>query len=187
MLDFIAKGFRYLSKRSRAYLYKIKYILLGKRIIWGKNVKITGKLIIDGDGLVVIGDDVFIDGTARPVTPFTHTSKAIIKIGNKTFLNGTRLSSAKSITIGDNCLIAECSILDTDFHPVNPEDRLNDLPGRTGEIIIGDNVWVGGASMILRNTTIGKDSTVGAMSLVKGQFSDRSLIVGNPAKVIKTL
>lgn len=185
MLSLIKKIFRYAVKRINFTYYYLKYKILGQNVVWGKNVKIAGKLIIDGPGKVIFGDNVFIDGSGPAVTPFTHSKTAEIHIGNNTFLNGTRLSSVDKIEIGSNCLIAECSILDTDFHPVNPDERLKDMPGKSGPIKIGNNVWIAGAAFIMRNTTIGDGCTVGALSVVKGDFKDRSLISGNPAKVIK--
>jgi acetyltransferase-like isoleucine patch superfamily enzyme len=56
--------------------------------------------------------------------------------------------------------------------------------GIFGQIKLGNNVFVGTNSIILLNTTIGNNCIVGAGSVVRGQFPDDSVIVGNPAKVI---
>jgi acetyltransferase-like isoleucine patch superfamily enzyme len=56
--------------------------------------------------------------------------------------------------------------------------------GIFGQIKIGNNVFIGTNSIILLNTTIGNNCIVGAGSVVRGQFPDDSVIIGNPAKVI---
>ncbi|AVQ87626.1 acyltransferase [Plesiomonas shigelloides] len=53
-----------------------------------------------------------------------------------------------------------------------------------GRIEIGDNVFIGVASIILPNTKISNDSIVAAGSVVKGSFEEGVVIGGNPAKVI---
>jgi acetyltransferase-like isoleucine patch superfamily enzyme len=53
-----------------------------------------------------------------------------------------------------------------------------------GKISIGDNTCIGMNAIILPNTKIGQNCIVGAGSVVKGQFPDNSLIMGNPAKVV---
>lgn len=55
------------------------------------------------------------------------------------------------------------------------------------KVIIGDNTWIGFDSLILPGTHVGKNCVIGAKSVLKGQYPDNSLIVGNPAKVVKTL
>lgn len=162
--------------------------MLGKKVEWGKGIKICGRLDISGPGIVYIGDNVYINGEGgRPVTPYTHHESAVIIIGNGTFLNNTRFACANEIIIGNSCIIGESNILDTDFHSVDPEARKRDEPGKIGKVLIGDNAWIGGAAIILKNTVIGCDSTVGAGSVVSGTFPDRSLIAGNPARLIRIL
>ena len=56
--------------------------------------------------------------------------------------------------------------------------------GLYGKIKIGNNVFIGINCIILLNTTIGDNCIVGAGSVVRGQFPENSVIVGNPAKVV---
>ena len=53
-----------------------------------------------------------------------------------------------------------------------------------GKIKVGDNVFIGINCTILPNTNIGNNCIVGAGSVVRGDFPDNSVIVGNPAKTI---
>jgi len=58
--------------------------------------------------------------------------------------------------------------------------------GLFGKIKIGNNVFIGINCIILLNSTIGDNCIVGAGSVVRGQFPENSVIVGNPAKVVST-
>ena len=186
-MDRLIQIFGYLTSRLNVTWYRFKYTILGRRIVWGKNIRITGKFIVAGEGKLVIGDDVRINGKGHPVTPFTHSSSAEIVIGSRSFLNGTRFGCVKKIEIGEDCILADARIMDTDFHPIDPVERLAKKEGKDGEVIIGNNVWVGAASFILCNSTIGEGSTVGAGSVVKGKYEGSVLLAGNPAKVLRAL
>lgn len=56
-----------------------------------------------------------------------------------------------------------------------------------GKIKIGDNVFIGNNCTILPNTVVGNNCIVGAGSVVRGQFPDNSVILGNPAKVVLSM
>jgi acetyltransferase-like isoleucine patch superfamily enzyme len=110
-----------------------------------------------------------------------------IVIGAKTRINGAFIHAKKSITIGNCCVVASgVNILDSNGHEVYSSDRTfgKDNPE---SIIIEDNVWIGINAIILKGTYIGKNSIVSAGSVVKGKFPDNSLIVGNPAKLVKLI
>lgn len=53
-----------------------------------------------------------------------------------------------------------------------------------GKITIGNNVFIGINCIVLLNTTIGDNCIIGAGSVIKGQYPDNSVILGNPAKVV---
>ena len=56
-----------------------------------------------------------------------------------------------------------------------------------GKINIGNNVFIGINCTILLNTTIGDNCIIGAGSVVRGNFPDNSVILGNPAKVVMSM
>jgi acetyltransferase-like isoleucine patch superfamily enzyme len=94
-----------------------------------------------------------------------------------------KISIGKHVSITGNCAIVDTT------HPygVGHVKTGSNILFNDDEVIIGDNVFIGYGSIILPGTDIGPDSYVGAMSVVKGKFPDRSLIYGSPAKVIKTI
>jgi Acetyltransferase (isoleucine patch superfamily) len=53
-----------------------------------------------------------------------------------------------------------------------------------GKIKIGNNVFIGNNCTILPNTVVGDNCIIGAGSIVRGQFPDNSVIMGNPAKTV---
>jgi len=99
------------------------------------------------------------------------------------------------ITIGDNALIAPGVHIYTVFHPVKAEERLNksvnkDFPfaiSKTSPVMIGNNVWIGGGSIILPGVTIGDNVTIGAGSVVTKSIRSNVLAYGNPCRIIKEL
>jgi acetyltransferase-like isoleucine patch superfamily enzyme len=87
------------------------------------------------------------------------------------------------IEIGDGARIASGAQF------ITHDGSVNCFPGEVdggifGKIKLGNNVFIGNNSIILLNTTIGDNCVVGAGSVVRGQFPDDSVIVGNPAKVL---
>ena len=181
------QGYEALKLLSRGQYYKLKYKLLNKNVHIGKNFKVKAKLSIKGQGKVTIGDNVVIDGTPHTVTPWTTAKDAEIIIGNNVFLNGTRFGCAKRIEIGDNCIIADCRILDTDFHSTNPKKRNDPEYIEALPIKIGNNVWIALGSVILKGVTIGNNSTITALSVVFHDIEEHSICGGNPAVLIKKI
>ena len=76
--------------------------------------------------------------------------------------------------------------MDHNAHGVLPTERRTSA-GTARKIIIEENVWLGNYVTILPGTIIGKNSIVGAESVVKGNFPENVIIQGNPAKIIKKI
>ena len=98
---------------------------------------------------------------------------------------GTSIRSAKKIIIGDSTMIAsDVTITDSDWHDIY--DR-TDYVASPKEVIIQENVWIGEKSLILKGSKIGKNSIIGAGSVVSGEVPANVVFAGNPAKEIKKL
>ncbi len=88
----------------------------------------------------------------------------------------------KNIQIGSGTIISwNVSIMDGDGHSVLHNEDSN----RPQDIIIDKNVWIGNNSIILKGVTIGEGSVVAAGSVVTKNVPPRTIVAGNPAKVIK--
>jgi acetyltransferase-like isoleucine patch superfamily enzyme len=181
------KAYDALKLLAKGQYYKLKYRLLGKDVRIGKNFKVRARLIIKGPGRVSIGDNAVVDGTSHAVTPWTANKDAEIIIGNNVFLNGTRFGCARRIEVGDNCILADCRLLDTDFHSVNPQKRNAPEHIESSPIKIGSNVWISLGCVILKGVTIGENSTIAAQSVVYGDVEKDAVYGGNPAVLIKRL
>jgi len=181
------KSYWYVKMVLRGYYYKIKYRLINRRVSIGRNFKVIRGFSAKGPGRVIIGDNVLADGTMHKVTPWTYNKDATIVIGNNVFLNGTRFGCTKRIEVGDNCILADCRILDTDFHSVYPDKRNDPNYIKCSPIEIGKNVWIGLGCVVLRGVTIGDNSTISALSVVYNDVPEYSCYGGNPAVLIKNI
>ena len=160
--------------------------------IWGRF-----KLMMFADSRVVIGDHLHMVSSPdrSGITLFSRCSLTTypggeIRIGDRVGLNGTTITSKKLVEIGDGTMIApNVIIVDSDFHAQWPPDaRLSSSTVETDRaVIIGSNVWIGMNSVILKGTTIGDNSIIGASSLVSGDIPANVLAGGNPARVLRPL
>lgn len=139
--------------------------------------QLDGRVVVRGSGKIFIG---------------SHCS----------FRAGTYIGSVNRITIGNNVFCAEnIFITDNNNHPVSPRDRFQMTmfpPGSkewswerpdviSAPVVIQDNVWIGRCAMILKGVTIGRGSIVGAGAVVTNDVAPFSVVVGNPARIVKTI
>ena len=110
-----------------------------------------------------------------------------IEVGKNFYANYncTILDVAK-VKIGDNCMLAPNVAIYTAGHPLHPVPR-NLLLEYGKQITIGDNVWIGGNSVICPGVKIGNNVVIGAGSVVTKDIPDWSLAAGNPCKVIRKI
>lgn len=116
---------------------------------------------------------------------------ASIEIGDNVGMSQASLVSMCSIKIGNNVKIGGGTmIFTTDFHSIDPQTRASkdDAKHRkVAPVVICDNVFVGARCIILKGVTIGKNSVIGAGSVVTKSVSDNQIWAGNPAKFIKNI
>lgn len=168
-------------------------------VSYGKGLKLVGWPFIFKfkDANILIGDRVNINsgffsnllGLYQRTIIIAKNSSSI-KIGNNVGMSGVTIYAWKRIVIGDNCVIgANVKIVDNDFHPIEAQKRNMNLLDAVGveDIVIGDNVFIGMNSVILKGTVLGDNCVVGAGSVVSGIYEEGAVIVGNPAKIIKYL
>lgn len=179
-------------------LTKVKYnkglLLKGVPVIYNKN----GAEIVIGNNCVIKSSFLSnLIGLYSRTIIVTRKPGACIRIGNNVGISGATIYARKGIEIGDNTAIGgNVKILDNDFHPIDWETRNKYLLDPNGgdtdaipakEIIIGKNCFIGCNSIILKGTVLEDGCVVGAGAVVSGKYEKNSVIVGNPAKVIKIL
>jgi len=130
-------------------------------------------------------------GVGRRTILRTLFEGATITIGQDSGLSGSTITCASKIIIGKRCLIgADVLIMDTDFHPVKHETRNSvnlPYPAESDRIEIGDDVFIGARSIILKGVKIGNGCVIGAGSVVTSSLPSMTISAGNPAKVLKKI
>ncbi|MBQ5849263.1 MAG: sugar O-acetyltransferase [Lachnospiraceae bacterium] len=134
-----------------------------------------------GDMLSKIGANVEIK------TPFMCDYGYNIEVGSNVFVNyNCTILDCNKVVIGNNVLIAPNVQIYSATHPTDYKIRLHELE-MAYPITIEDNVWIGGGTIICPGVKIGKNSVIGAGSVVVKDIPPNSIAVGNPCRVIKTL
>lgn len=166
---------------------------------YGRSLRLGGWPFIyrSAKSKIEIGDNVSINSNffsnllgIYQRTIIVANKQCVIKIGDRVGISGSTIYGWNSIEIGDDTRIGvNCKIIDTDFHPINPEDRRLRVSETVGckPIKIGKNVFIGMNSLILKGTVLGDNCVVGAGSVVSGTFEPNCIIAGNPARVIRKI
>lgn len=168
---------KYYSIGENSVVYDTSKIINGlkdkEKIILGHDCHIRGELLLFGHGgSIEIGDYCYVGPNSY-------------------------VWSAKKIKIGNRVLISHnCSIFDSDTHPLDPEERhkqfkeiiITGQPKSINlnekEIDIEDDVLIAANSIILKGVRIGKAAVVGAGSVVTKDVPPYAIVAGNPAKVV---
>jgi acetyltransferase-like isoleucine patch superfamily enzyme len=145
-------------------------------------VRIKHQLLIHGDVSVTIG------AGSRLGKRVCIYGKGVVSIGKNVLINGADIGCHQAVTIGDDCLISDCFIADTDYHNLQPHLR-HAPPGPkvTAPIVLERNVWIGARATILKGVTIGENSIVGLGSIVRQSIPANVVTIGNPAQIVKHL
>lgn len=181
-------------------LAKLKMKMLS--ISFGAHFKISGKIIFQKSlkGEIIFGDNIHLIsrfnsnlvGLYNPCVFETIKSGKIL-IQNNSSMSSVVISSMDQVIIGSNVKIGgNVKIFDHDFHSINYLDRREKLEKlnkvKCKKIEIGDDVFIGVNSIILKGVKIGAKSIIGAGSVVSIPIiPENSLVVGNPARIVKCL
>jgi acetyltransferase-like isoleucine patch superfamily enzyme len=166
----------------------------------GEGFQSTGTIRIKARaaGDIIIGKDVRLlagwrsnrVGMSGPVILQTWQDGKI-EIGDHTGASAVVISSRSGVTIGKYVNIGgNVRIFDHDFHSLDADTRRGsrDCEGcRTKPVTIGDDVFIGANSMILKGVSLGNRVIVGAGSVVTRSFPADVIVGGNPATVVRML
>lgn len=110
-----------------------------------------------------------------------------IEVGDHFFANNNcNFVDPGKITIGDYVFLGPSVSLFTAHHPIDTEMR-NQLLEYAAPITIGDNVWIGGNTVVVPGVTIGSNVVIGAGSVVTKDIPDNVVAAGNPCRVIRPI
>lgn len=126
-----------------------------------------------------------VDESVTVFPPFSTDFGKNIALGARIFINsGCRFQDQGGIVIGDDCLIGHNAVLATLNHDLDPAKRADLHPA---PIVIGRNVWLGANVTVLPDVTIGDDAVVAAASVVTKDVPAGTVVVGSPARVVRTI
>ncbi|HHX8321037.1 CatB-related O-acetyltransferase [Vibrio alginolyticus] len=179
----------------------LKYILNSRnfRSIW--NTKIEKNCDVSSKSRIILSSILGKVIIREGCTISRSIVSGDVEIGNNTYLSGPNIniySKLNKIKIGSFCSIARGVQIQEFNHRYDllstcPLQKRLGLRMRNevkyidskGEIVIGNDVWIGVNAIILSGVKIGHGSIVAAGSVVTKDVPDYSIVGGNPAKVIK--
>lgn len=160
-------------------------------------MRVSGKIgVVNLGGKCIIGDNfLFTSGNyrnpmARNLSGFIHIENGTVKIGNNVGMGSVCIMCVKEITIGDDCTIgANVIIVDTDGHSIYASERKNHsaLGAKSKPIHIGNDVFIGVNSVILKGVAIGDNAVIGAGSIVNCDIPANEIWGGNPARFLRKI
>lgn len=160
-----------------------------------ENKQAFGRFRSERDPGLILGRDV----TVYTWTAFNVEPTGVVEVGDGSTLVGPTFMCAERISIGQRVVISyDVTIADSDFHPEDPEARIQDSianapsgdkrarPGFvTAPVVIGDDVSLGIGAIVLKGVRIGKGAVVRAGSVVTRDVPAGSVVEGNPARVVE--
>lgn len=161
-------------------------------VAFGERIGIVGWIILRRrrGSMIRIGDDVFLNsssyynliGVDRNCSLSTLTPSARLLIGNNCRFSGTVIGAFDTVTIKDGVKCgANTLITDSDWHHDDPRSN------GAAPVVIEENVWLGVNVVVLKGVTIGRNSVIGANSVVTKNIPENVIAAGNPCRVIKEI
>jgi len=177
-----------LRKINLLFYYLFRYpaykFLLGKI---GSSTRLINPKI-DGHSRIFIGSKVYIsDKGWLACEPLTGDENCSLTIGDGTYIGRfSHIYSTSKIEIGKKVLMADKVYLSDNLHSyANIDLPVIDQPiQQTNPVIIGDGAWIG-ENVCVIGASVGKNSVIGANSVVTKDIPDYCIAVGSPAIIIK--
>lgn len=155
----------------------------------GSNFECSGNcklLIVGSDNNIVLGNNIIV---VTSLTIYNHdqSRNCNITIGDNTSFYKTEISTydhESSVTIGEDCMFGYDTIVyNTDGHSIYQDGK---LINRARNLTIGNHVWCGWGSTILKNSQIADGCIVGKSAVLSGKFEEPNCaLAGIPAKIVK--
>ncbi|SFG94399.1 DapH/DapD/GlmU-related protein [Sporolactobacillus nakayamae] len=198
-MEFLLKVYSKVNNEIVSFFGRLKLKLLG--VDFGDNLKLFGTPIISliKESKIIIGNNVVLCSSSKntslgvnhPVKLKTLRPNSRIVLCDDVGVSGATICAAKSVYIGYRTMLgANVMVIDTDFHPISPNNRrYNQNPEdiKSKRVIIGNDVFIGANTIILKGVTIGNNSVIGAGSVVTSSIPENVIAAGNPCKFISRI
>lgn len=175
-----------LIKSFLTYLYNFPQIIkikhLGRKVFIGNGLQVTS-----GKG-ISIGNDVRIGRFCRLSCYPVKDRLGRLQIKDRCYIgNNFSVLTGADVTINEDTLIASNVTIIAENHGMNPEcgQKYGLQPLNGASIEIGRNCWIGENVTILPGVSVGDWAILGTSSVVTKDVPPYSIVVGNPAKVLK--
>lgn len=181
------KGLKYNIYRFRNRLQKYSIIEHIYGLWFSRKFTKNGILVVSGGrpfpkvinkgGRLIAENCQFFTGVRMEIG-----EHGLITIGNGTYLNrNTLIIALEEVSIGKDCMISwDVIIMDSDLHGRTVADKPSSKPVR-----IGNKVWIGCRSILLKGVTIGDDAMIAAGSIVTKDVPPLAIVGGNPARILR--
>lgn len=175
-------------------------IVEGQNIIIGTNSSIGDSIYLSAQkGNIVLEDSCtllnnvdlisngkIVIGEESTINEYTTIKGTEIIIENKVWVARNCIIEGSKIRIGNRTILGPYVHINDGTHLIDPDSKeILREPGESKPIYIGVNVWIGSGAIILKGVTIGDGAIIGAHSVVTKDIPPFSVVVGNPAKIIK--
>lgn len=128
-----------------------------------------------------------VEGRLEIEPPFRCDYGFNIHAGDGVYMNfDCVILDCAEVRIGRNVMMGPGVHIYAAAHPLDAHERIKG-PEFARPVTIGDNVWLGGRSIICPGVTIGENTTIGAGSVVTKDIPANVLAAGNPCRVIRPL
>ncbi|HEX5425755.1 MAG TPA: acyltransferase [Candidatus Acidoferrales bacterium] len=187
MIDFLRKTAQW--RRARVSHAQATSVGEGTKLVGAIDRRASKARIVIGSNCLIQGDLV------------AERDESCIDIADNVLLGGgSVIDCALEVKIEGHVLISyACIITDSDNHSIFPEWRVSDLSdwmnggrhdwSRTvmAPVRICEGAWIGARSIVLKGVTIGTGAVVGMGSVVTRDVPARSVVAGNPARVVRSI
>lgn len=152
----------------------------------GPRVRLWGVPLVNNRGKLYVGDRVRLSSVVSTLE-LAVDPQGTLEIGDRVLINhGCSIGATKLVRIGDRCNIgSQVILMDNSFHDIDPERR--DVQPEPAPVVLESNVWLAARVIVLPGVTVGRNSVVGAGSVVTRDVPPNVLAAGIPAKVIRSL
>ena len=145
----------------------------------GKRVRARGRVLVFGDGTIVIGDDVDLDGRAAPIELRAHAGSTIVLGAGVRVEGGVSIEAKSRVEVGRRTVLhGFCKVLDNHYHPLSGDRHCGAPP--SNPVLIGDDCDIGWRAIILPGARLGAGARALPGVVISRRVPEGAVIGGSP-------